>query len=507
MKMRLMRGLVLLMMGMLAAVADAAQENEAGRIIGLSPQAWVERGEARLPAELRMPLFVTDAVLTDTTGRVQILLGDDSTISAAPDTFLRLDEFVYDETGDASFAMRMTGGVARVVTGAIVRKNPEGFRITTPQATIGIRGTDCSIIVSGDTTTVVANRITTRDILVINNATGERTSLAASGMAVDVGPAGNVLRPATDDERVTATQAMRRNDDAISVTAAALPGSYVGIPGSGALHLEQDDAPLPGVDLKGLMASVSGDLPEDLPFVYTPADISGTFSGDFGTREVNFFPLRTGSSPMNVEGSYSFSVNLGSGQVTGGKIDIEQAGGTLLFSANGLGGMIGADMGFAASGNAFAGTSGAFDGVTLNPSLTGSFDSSTGALSDIDWDAGIKAYTWADLDGKSFTQASCKLTNFTMQLLGNAGTFSADSFSFSVNLASGGITNAEMQVTIDGTTYTPRNGTGNIDSSDRNLNFHIGNWNDLGGLSSAELTGKFDPYTGTPENVVGKVGR
>lgn len=40
--------------------------------------------------------------------------------------------------------------------------------------------------------------------------------------------------------------------------------------------------------------------------------------------------------------------------------------------------------------------------------------------------------------------------------------------------------------------------------SDRNLNFHIGNWNDLGGLSSAELTGKFDPYTGTPENVLGK---
>lgn len=320
MKMRLMQGLVLLMMGMLAAVADAAQENEAGRIIGLSPQAWVERGEARLPAELRMPLFVTDAVLTDSTGRVQILLGDDSTISAAPDTFLRLDEFVYDETGDASFAMRMTGGVARIVTGAIVRKNPEGFRITTPQATIGIRGTDCSIIVSGDTTTVVANRITTRDILVINNATGERTSLAASGMAVDVGPAGNVLRPATDDERVTATQAMRRNDDAISVTAAALLGSYVGIPGSGALHLEQDDAPLPGVDLKGLMASVSGDLPEDLPFVYTPADISGTFSGFIGAPISGGMAGATFTGDINgaaaTSGSFEFTVGLNSGTIS-----------------------------------------------------------------------------------------------------------------------------------------------------------------------------------------------
>lgn len=332
MKMRLMQGLVLLMMGMLAAVADAAQENEAGRIIGLSPQAWVERGEARLPAELRMPLFVTDVVLTDSTGRVQILLGDDSTISAAPDTFLRLDEFVYDETGDASFAMRMTGGVARIVTGAIVRKNPEGFRITTPQATIGIRGTDCSIIVSGDTTTVVANRITTRDILVINNATGERTSLAASGMAVDVGPAGNVLRPATDDERVTATQAMRRNDDAISVTAAALPGSYVGIPGSGALHLEQDDAPLPGVDLKGLMASVSGDLPEDLPFVYTPADISGTFSGSIGTPISGGMAGATFTGDINgaaaTSGSFEFTVGLNSGTISGASMILQLAGST-----------------------------------------------------------------------------------------------------------------------------------------------------------------------------------
>lgn len=55
MKMRLMRGLVLLMMGMLAAVADAAQENEAGRIIGLSPQAWVERGRPACPPNSGCP--------------------------------------------------------------------------------------------------------------------------------------------------------------------------------------------------------------------------------------------------------------------------------------------------------------------------------------------------------------------------------------------------------------------------------------------------------------------
>jgi hypothetical protein len=44
--------------------------------------------------------------------------------------------------GDNRSVFDLVKGALRVVTGAVARRNPAGFQLRTPQATIGVRGTD-----------------------------------------------------------------------------------------------------------------------------------------------------------------------------------------------------------------------------------------------------------------------------------------------------------------------------------------------------------------------------
>jgi hypothetical protein len=72
-------------------------------------------------------------------------MSDGASMTLRQNSQLRLDTYHYDPDGDASkntSAMSLLKGAFRSVTGYIGRTNRDGYRITTPTATIGIRGTD-----------------------------------------------------------------------------------------------------------------------------------------------------------------------------------------------------------------------------------------------------------------------------------------------------------------------------------------------------------------------------
>ena len=61
---------------------------------------------------------------------------------------LVIDEFVYDpnkKTGKLS--LKASLGTVRYASGQIAKNNPTSIKITTPTATIGVRGTDFSMTV------------------------------------------------------------------------------------------------------------------------------------------------------------------------------------------------------------------------------------------------------------------------------------------------------------------------------------------------------------------------
>jgi hypothetical protein len=117
-----------------------ASAQGAGKVITLTPDVTVQRGGQTLSLKVQDSVNPGDILITDATGRVRVLFSDDSAISLGSNTVFTLEQYVA-EGSKASFSGRMAKGLLRSITGKIVEQNPSGFVLTTPEATIGIRGT------------------------------------------------------------------------------------------------------------------------------------------------------------------------------------------------------------------------------------------------------------------------------------------------------------------------------------------------------------------------------
>lgn len=86
----------------------------------------------------------SDTVTTVIGATAQIKMRDGGYIVIRPDSRLKFDSFVFSGEQDGnerSFFSLLKGGI-RAITGLIGQRNKKSYHITTPESTIGIRGTD-----------------------------------------------------------------------------------------------------------------------------------------------------------------------------------------------------------------------------------------------------------------------------------------------------------------------------------------------------------------------------
>lgn len=86
---------------------------------------------------------VGDTIITNKRGQAQITMADGSKISVRPATRFLIEQFI--ATGkpeEQKTYYNLINGGFRSVTGKIGKRNKASFRLTTPVATMGIRGTD-----------------------------------------------------------------------------------------------------------------------------------------------------------------------------------------------------------------------------------------------------------------------------------------------------------------------------------------------------------------------------
>jgi hypothetical protein len=113
-------------------------------------EAVVIQNEVVRVAATATPINVGDSMLRDETVRTgadsaaRFVMADSTNLSLGPSATLKLDRTVFnDEHSYRDVAIRMTTGAFRFVTG---HSEKAAYKITTPLATIGVRGTTLDIL-------------------------------------------------------------------------------------------------------------------------------------------------------------------------------------------------------------------------------------------------------------------------------------------------------------------------------------------------------------------------
>jgi len=132
-------------------VADTAATPEVGTTVLARKQVTGIRGTEERPLKKGIRVHRNELVRTGPEAHAELQLDDNTKLALGPDAELRLDEYAVAGGSDArSIAVRLLKGTLRFLTG---RNTSETYKIETPSATIGVRGTvfDLYIAPNGDT--------------------------------------------------------------------------------------------------------------------------------------------------------------------------------------------------------------------------------------------------------------------------------------------------------------------------------------------------------------------
>src|SRR6267154_956371 len=147
-RMRLTRALGILCIAFCAAVlAVPAQAESAGKVLSADGDVLVLRGSHILRHSRGAAVESGDQIHTGTDGKVLIVFADSGLVWIRANSDFVVDEYSFAQGHRETAFFSLLKGGARSVTGLIGRRTRSNFRLRVPVATIGIRGTDFSVVI------------------------------------------------------------------------------------------------------------------------------------------------------------------------------------------------------------------------------------------------------------------------------------------------------------------------------------------------------------------------
>jgi len=126
----------------LAAQAAAAADTPIGSVTRVQGEATWRSGHTLLPLGIGAPVFTNQKVATGEEARLLLTFDDGTELTLGENASMTLDKFVYDPaqgTGKMALAVK---GAFRFVSGQVSKQPDKEVAVTTPVATIGMRGTE-----------------------------------------------------------------------------------------------------------------------------------------------------------------------------------------------------------------------------------------------------------------------------------------------------------------------------------------------------------------------------
>jgi ferric-dicitrate binding protein FerR (iron transport regulator) len=126
-----------------SSLSSAQQAGRAGLVKQVVGPVWLGKAENPRAAAPGERLQAGERVSTGVDAGALLMLRDGTLLTLGPDTTVDLKQFQFDTTTQqGQLGLSLLQGSLRVVTGLLSKINPERFRIQTPTAIVGVRGTD-----------------------------------------------------------------------------------------------------------------------------------------------------------------------------------------------------------------------------------------------------------------------------------------------------------------------------------------------------------------------------
>ena len=167
----------------MAALAQPAPAHSAGEVILAAGPVYLVQGEARTPLPRGSQILPGQTIVTGEGGFAHLRMADGGLVAVRPFSTFQVEVFDYHRSRDNDrVRYRLDEGVARAITGGVGEANKEAFRLNTPVAAVGVRGTDFVVA-----TSPAASRVAINSGAVIVAALGEHCTASGFGACTDGG--------------------------------------------------------------------------------------------------------------------------------------------------------------------------------------------------------------------------------------------------------------------------------------------------------------------------------
>lgn len=131
------------LLGLLAAPLSYAQERFAMvyKVQGAVTASNAQSGQVRTLREGDV-VYTGELIRSEAQGEAVLMADDAGVMAVRPGTVFLVDQFVAKGGRHDAMTLRILRGGMRLITGWIGTNNKQSYRIVTPRATVGIRGTD-----------------------------------------------------------------------------------------------------------------------------------------------------------------------------------------------------------------------------------------------------------------------------------------------------------------------------------------------------------------------------
>ncbi len=131
--------------------ADPALPTPVGRVVWVKGEltAEMDNKEKRI-LQKQSVVYLKDLLVTDDKTQAQIVFTDNTLLTFREDTQFKIDDYNFQPEAKkggsvGKYVVSLIQGGFRTITGLIAKNKPSDYKVNTPVATIGVRGTEYAV--------------------------------------------------------------------------------------------------------------------------------------------------------------------------------------------------------------------------------------------------------------------------------------------------------------------------------------------------------------------------